>query len=188
MSNLESGLRKDERYALRHAHWVELLTEIQSQEEALRLGGGAARQEKHRRRGKMTARDRIAALADPETELLELGLWVAHGFYEEFGGAPAAGTVTGIISIHGRQVVVVANDATVKAGAWFPLTCKKILRAQEIALENRLPIVYLVDSAGVFLPPAGGDLSRQGALRPRLLQQCPTLGGGNLPVRGDRLR
>jgi acetyl-CoA carboxylase carboxyltransferase component len=152
MSDLESRLRKDERYALRHAHWTELLGEIRQQEEELRLGGGAARQDKHRRRGKMTARERIAALCDPDSELLELGLWAAYGFYEEFGGAPAAGVVTGIGEIHGRQVVVVANDATVKAGAWFPLTCKKILRAQEIALENRLPIVYLVDSAGVFLP------------------------------------
>jgi len=126
------------------------MAEIRAQEDELRQGGGAARLEKHRRRGKMTARERIVALCDPGTELLELGLWVAHGFYEEYGGAPAAGVVTGIGSIHGREVVVVSNDAT--AGAWFPLTCKKVLRAQEIALENRLPIVYLVDSAGVFLP------------------------------------
>jgi acetyl-CoA carboxylase carboxyltransferase component len=100
----------------------------------------------------MTARERIAMLCDEGSDFLELGLWVAHGFYEEYGGAPGAGVVIGIGTVHQRDVVVVANDATVKAGAWFPLTCKKVLRAQEIALENRLPIVYLVDSAGVFLP------------------------------------
>jgi acetyl-CoA carboxylase carboxyltransferase component len=109
-------------------------------------------QERHRARGKMTARERVAALCDPGTVFLELGLWAAHGLYADYGGAPAAGVVVGIACIHGRDVVVVANDATVKAGAWFPMTCKKVLRAQEIALENRLPIIYLVDSAGVFLP------------------------------------
>ncbi|HEV7519015.1 MAG TPA: carboxyl transferase domain-containing protein [Thermoanaerobaculia bacterium] len=125
---------------------------LRSEEERLRLGGGAKAQEKQRAQGKMTARERVAALCDPQAPFLELGLWVAEGFYKEYGGAPAAGVVSGIGRIHGREVVVVANDATVKAGAWFPLTCKKVLRAQEIALENRLPIVYLVDSAGVFLP------------------------------------
>ncbi|HXO18673.1 MAG TPA: carboxyl transferase domain-containing protein, partial [Thermoanaerobaculia bacterium] len=114
--------------------------------------GGPKALEKQRAQGKMTARERVAALCDPGAPFLELGLWVAEGFYKEYGGAPSAGVVVGIGSIHGRDVVVVANDATVKAGAWFPLTCKKVLRAQEIALENRLPIVYLVDSAGVFLP------------------------------------
>jgi len=152
MSVLETRLVKNERYALTHAHWTEFMAEIRRQEEELRLGGGSARQQKHRARGKMTARERVAALCDDGAPFLELGIWVAHGFYEEFGGAPAAGVVMGIGRVQGREVVVVANDATVKAGAWFPLTCKKILRAQEIAFENRLPIVYLVDSAGVFLP------------------------------------
>src|SRR5207237_4820083 len=82
----------------------------------------------------------------------ELGLWAGHGMYQEWGGAPSAGVVTGIGSVTGRRVMVVANDATVKAGAFFPMTCKKVLRAQRIALDNRLPLVYLVDSAGVFLP------------------------------------
>jgi 3-methylcrotonyl-CoA carboxylase beta subunit len=118
----------------------------------LRLGGGAKAQQKQRDQGKLTARERVAALCDPDVAFLELGLWAADGFYKEYGGAPAAGVVVGIGSIEGRTAVVVANDATVKAGAWFPLTCKKVLRAQEFALENRLPIVYLVDSAGVFLP------------------------------------
>jgi acetyl-CoA carboxylase carboxyltransferase component len=100
----------------------------------------------------MSARERIAELCDPGAPFLELGIWAAYGLYQEYGGAPAAGVITGIGLIHERNVVVVANDATVKAGAWFPMTCKKVLRAQEIALENRLPVVYLVDSAGVFLP------------------------------------
>jgi acetyl-CoA carboxylase carboxyltransferase component len=108
--------------------------------------------EKQRKSGKMTARERIERLVDPGSAFLEIGLFAAWEMYEEYGGAPAAGTVFGIGRIHGRESVIVANDATVKAGAWFPMTCKKNLRAQEIAIENRLPIIYLVDSAGVFLP------------------------------------
>ena len=120
--------------------------------DAVKLGGGKDSIEKHRKRGKLTARERIQKLIDPETRFLEIGLFAAYGMYEEYGGAPSSGTVIGLGKIHGRDAVVVANDATVKAGAWFPITCKKNLRAQEIAMENRLPIVYLVDSAGVFLP------------------------------------
>jgi acetyl-CoA carboxylase carboxyltransferase component len=149
---LESKLKKNEAYERRAAHWRGEVERLRSEEEGLRLGGGAKAQDKQRAQGKMTARERVAALCDPGAPFLELGLWVAEGFYKEYGGAPAAGVVVGIGRIHGRDVVVVSNDATVKAGAWFPLTCKKVLRAQEIALENRLPIVYLVDSAGVFLP------------------------------------
>ncbi|MDH3403257.1 MAG: acyl-CoA carboxylase subunit beta [Acidobacteriota bacterium] len=152
MATIGSRLKRDGKFAQRAAHWRERLDEVERQEAELRLGGGEKRLAEHRAKGKMTARERVAALCDEGSELLELGLWVAHGFYEEHGGAPAAGVVTGLGTIHGRDVVVVANDATVKAGAWFPLTCKKVLRAQEIALENRLPVVYLVDSAGVFLP------------------------------------
>jgi acetyl-CoA carboxylase carboxyltransferase component len=149
---LESRLKRDESFARREEHWRGAVDRLREEEERLRLGGGAAAQERQRVQGKMTARERVAALCDPGAPFLELGLWAAHGFYAEYGGAPAAGVVVGIGRIHGRDVVVVANDATVKAGAWFPLTCKKVLRAQEIALENRLPLVYLVDSAGVFLP------------------------------------
>jgi len=152
MAALESSLQKDSRFAERAEHWRAVLSEIREQEEVLRQGGGAPAQERLRTRGKMTARERVAALCDEGTAFLELGLWTAHGFYEEHGGAPAAGVVMGIGSVHGRDVVVVADDATVKAGAKFPLGIKKVLRAQEIALENRLPAVYLVDSAGVFLP------------------------------------
>lgn len=153
MTVLESQLRNDdERFVQRREHWAARLAEIGEQEEALRRGGGEKATKRHRSRGKMTARERVAALIDPDSDFLELGLWAAHGLYEEWGGAPAAGVVMGIGRIHGRETVIVADDATVKAGAKFPLGIKKVLRAQEIALDNRLPAVYLVDSAGVFLP------------------------------------
>ncbi|HSS48565.1 MAG TPA: carboxyl transferase domain-containing protein [Thermoanaerobaculia bacterium] len=149
---LESKLKRNEAFERRADHWRREVERLREQESQIRLGGGLKAQDKQRAQGKMTARERVETLCDPGAPFLELGLWVADGFYREYGGAPAAGVVIGIGAIHGRDVVVVANDATVKAGAWFPLTCKKVLRAQEIALENRLPIVYLVDSAGVFLP------------------------------------
>lgn len=152
MSVIQSELNKDERYTKRDAHWRRRLQDLRAQEAVIREGGGAERHAKQAAKGKLSARERIAALSDRGTTFLELGLWVAHGFYEEHGGAPAAGVVIGIGTVSGRDAVIVANDATVKAGAWFPLTCKKVLRAQEISLENRLPIIYLVDSAGVFLP------------------------------------
>ena len=120
--------------------------------EKIKRGGGEKRLQKQRDRGKMTVRERIDYLLDEGTELLELGAFAGFGMYEEYGGCPAGGVVTGIGYVSGRQCIIVANDATVKAGAWFPITGKKNLRAQEIAMENRLPILYLVDSAGVFLP------------------------------------
>jgi acetyl-CoA carboxylase carboxyltransferase component len=129
-----------------------LLLGLRERGEAVRAGGGEKAVRKHHERGKLTARERIEQLVDPNSRFLEVGLFTAYEMYEEHGGAPASGTVFGVGCVHGREVVVVANDATVKAGAWFPLTCKKNLRAQEISLENRLPIIYLVDSAGVFLP------------------------------------
>ena len=132
--------------------------ELLDLEDRLRQGGGAKKIEKQHRDGKLTARERIARLIDPGAFLLETGLLVAHDAYD--GQAPAAGVVTGLSRIEGRPAVIVANDATVKAGAWWPETITKILRAQEIAMRNRLPIVYLVDSAGSRLaawtgpPPA----------------------------------
>ena len=129
-----------------------LLKLLRARTDIIAVGGGKDAIAKHHKRGKMTARERIAKLIDPNGYFLEIGLFAAFEMYDEFGGAPSSGTVFGIGRIHGREVVVVANDATVKAGAWFPITCKKNLRAQEISIENRLPIVYLVDSAGVFLP------------------------------------
>ena len=129
-----------------------LLRRLEEITSEVKLGGGKESTERHRRRGKMTARERIAVLSDPDSRFLEIGTLAAFEMYEEYGGAPSSGTLFGIGTVKGRDVVIVANDATVKAGAWFPLTCKKNLRAQEISIENRLPIVYLVDSAGVFLP------------------------------------
>ena len=116
------------------------------------LGGGAKAIDRQHEKGRKTARERIDLLLDPGAERLEIGLWAGHGVYDEYGGAPAAGVVVVLGKVEGRRVVVVANDATVKAGACFPLTIKKILRAQTIAFENRLPVAYLVDSSGVFLP------------------------------------
>ncbi len=116
------------------------------------LGGGEKHIAKHKAKGKMTARERIDALLDPKSPRIEIGAFAADGMYAEYGGAPSAGVVVVIGYVSKRQCMVVANDATVKAGAWFPMTGKKNLRAQEIAIENRLPIIYLVDSAGVFLP------------------------------------
>lgn len=129
-----------------------LIAELSSQEATIRQGGGPKAVEAQRAKGRLTARERIALLLDPGTELFELSLWAAFGMYEEYGGAPSAGVVAGIGRVHGRLCMIVANDATVKAGAFFPITCKKVLRAQHIALENRIPTLYLVDSSGVFLP------------------------------------
>ncbi len=129
-----------------------LLRKLKAKADIIKLGGGKELIEKHHKRNKLTARERIERLIDPGSYFLEIGLFAAYEMYTEYGGAPASGTIFGIGKIHGRDVVIVANDATVKAGAWFPITCKKNLRAQEISIENRLPIIYLVDSAGVFLP------------------------------------
>ena len=132
----------------------QLTDEVRALEDRLREGGGAERAAKQHRQGKLTARERVAALCDPGAPFLEVGLLVAHDRYE--GQAPAAGVITGLGMVSEREVVVVANDATVKAGSWWPETITKILRAQEIAMRCRLPIVYLVDSAGVNLPFQGG--------------------------------
>ena len=129
-----------------------LLAELGSKGARVRQGGGVEAIARHRSRRKLTARERIERLIDPGSPVVEIGLFAAYGMYEEYGGAPSAGAVVVVGRIEGRETVIVANDATVKAGAWFPMTCKKNLRAQEIAMENRLPLVYLVDSAGVFLP------------------------------------
>ncbi|MEM9848637.1 MAG: carboxyl transferase domain-containing protein [Bacteroidota bacterium] len=120
--------------------------------EKIKLGGGAKKIEKQHQKGKLSVRERIEQLIDSGTHFLEIGAFVGYEMYGEYGGCPAGGVVTGIGYVEGRQCMIVANDATVKAGAWFPITGKKNLRAQEIAMENRLPIIYLVDSAGVFLP------------------------------------
>lgn len=118
----------------------------------IKLGGGKKQLQKLRDQGKMTARERIQALVDPKSEYIEIGAFAAHDMYKDYNGAPAAGVVVVLGYVHNRLCVIVANDASVKAGAWFPMAGKKNLRAQEIAMENHLPIIYLVDSAGVFLP------------------------------------
>ncbi len=130
----------------------EVTNDILAQESALRTGGGAAGQVRQKRLGRLTVRERLTELLDVDAPFLELGLWAAWKLYPEWGDVPAAGVVTGIGQVAGRDVCVVANDATVKAGAFFPQTVKKVLRAQRIAMSFRLPLVYLVDSAGVFLP------------------------------------
>ena len=129
-----------------------LLSELKKRQAEVELGGGAAKLQKQRDQGKLTARERIAYLVDAKQPCLEIASFAGDGMYEEYGGCPAGGVVIVLAYIKGRQCIVVANDATVKAGAWFPITGKKNLRAQQIAIENRLPIIYLVDSAGVFLP------------------------------------
>src|SRR5260370_1581504 len=131
---------------------VDLLTTIKNEEEQIRQGGGAKAIESQHKKGRLTARERIAKLIDPGSQFFELGIYAAYEMYEEWGGAPGAGTVTGLATVCGRTFMVIANDATVKAGAFFPMTAKKVSRAQNIAIENRIPTIYLVDSAGVFLP------------------------------------
>src|SRR5262245_4897633 len=126
--------------------------ELSREEETLRQGGGAEGQERQRRHGRLPVRERLALLLDESRPFLELGLWAAYRMYPEWGDVPAAGIVTGIGWISGRPCLVAASDATVKAGAMFPQSVKKLLRAQRIAFQFRLPLVYLVDSAGVFLP------------------------------------
>ncbi|MEM1114983.1 MAG: acyl-CoA carboxylase subunit beta [Bacteroidota bacterium] len=141
-----------EAFDARVAHHRRLLDALEQQAAEIRRGGGEKAVARMHARGKLTARERIDALLDDGADFREIGLFVGRGMYEDEGGCPAGGTVMGLGRVSGRLCMIVANDATVKAGAWFPITAKKNLRAQEIALENRIPILYLVDSAGVFLP------------------------------------
>jgi 3-methylcrotonyl-CoA carboxylase beta subunit len=131
---------------------IQLLTEIKNEEEQIRQGGGAKSVESQHKKNRLTVRERVAKLIDPKTDFFELSIYAAHQMYRDWGGAPAAGVVTGIGTVMGRRVMIIANDATVKAGAFFPMTAKKVIRAQNISIENHIPTIYLVDSAGVFLP------------------------------------
>src|SRR5947199_482622 len=176
---------------------------LRREEEVLRQGGGPKAAARQHEKGRLTARERIARLIDRDSSFFELGLWAAWDMYRDWGGAPAAGVVTGIGTVEERRVMVIANDATVKAGAFFPMTCKKVLRAQRIALENRLPLVYLVDSAGVFLPlqdevfPDEDDFGRifrnnavisaEGVPQLAAIMGNCVAGGGYLPVMCDKL-
>src|ERR1700676_185108 len=130
---------------------ADLVAQVRNEEEKIREGGGAKAIESQHAKSRLTARERIDLLADPGS-FFELGLYAAHKMYEEWGGAPAAGVVTGLARIESRMVMLIVNDATVKAGAFFPMTAKKVIRAQNVAIENRIPTISLVDSAGVFLP------------------------------------
>jgi 3-methylcrotonyl-CoA carboxylase beta subunit len=131
---------------------VDLLTKIKNEEEQIFQGGGNKAIDAQHKKGRLTARDRITKLIDPGSQLFELGTYAAFEMYEEWGGAPCAGVLSGLGKVCGRTFMVIANDATVKAGAFFPMTAKKVIRAQNIAIENRIPTIYLVDSAGIFLP------------------------------------
>ncbi|MBL8746799.1 MAG: acyl-CoA carboxylase subunit beta [Phycisphaerae bacterium] len=177
--------------------------EFQITEKQLRLGGGLKAIERQHEKGRLTARERIARLVDDESAFVELGLWSAYKMYAEHGGAPAAGVVTGVGPVAGKLCMIIANDATVKAGAFFPMTCKKIIRAQTIAIMARLPLLYLVDSAGVFLPlqedvfPDTDDFGRifrnnavisaQGITQIAAIMGYCVAGGGYLPVLCDTL-
>jgi 3-methylcrotonyl-CoA carboxylase beta subunit len=182
---------------------IDRLTEIKNEEERIRQGGGAKAIESQHKKGRLTARERIARLIDPKTEFFELGLYAAYEMYEEWGGAPAAGTITGLGRVSGRQMMIIANDATVKAGAFFPMTAKKVIRAQNIAIENCIPTIYLVDSAGVFLPlqedvfPDTDDFGRvfrnnavmsaQGIPQITAIMGMCVAGGAYLPVMCDHI-
>jgi acetyl-CoA carboxylase carboxyltransferase component len=131
---------------------VELFGKIKNEEEIICGGGGAKAVEAQHKKGRLTARERIKKLVDPGSHFFELGIFAAYEMYEEWGGAPSAGTITGLAKVCGRTFMLIVNDATVKAGAFFPMTAKKVIRAQNIAIENHIPTIYLVDSAGVFLP------------------------------------
>ncbi len=141
-----------ERFRANAAAMRALLAALDAEQVTIRQGGGPKAIEAQHAKKRLTVRERLELLLDPGTEFYELGLYAAHGMYAEYGGAPAAGTVTGVGRVVGRLAMIVANDATVKAGAFFPMTAKKVLRAQHIAMENHIPTLYLVDSSGVFLP------------------------------------
>jgi acetyl-CoA carboxylase carboxyltransferase component len=181
----------------------DLIAQLAEQEADIRLGGGQAAIGRQHKKKRLTARQRIEKLIDPDSAFLELGLWAAWQMYADWGGAPAAGVVAGIGTIAGRRHMIIANDATVKAGAFFPATAKKVLRAQRIAMQNRLPLVYLVDSSGIFLPlqedvfPDEDDFGRifrnNAVISAMGLGQISAImgncvaGGGYLPVLCDKL-
>ncbi len=179
----------------------QLVFQLKKRLEKVKLGGGEKKIASHHKKGKLTARERIDYLIDEGAEVLEVGAFAGDGMYEEVGGCPSGGVVIAISYVQGRQCVIVANDATVKAGAWFPITAKKNLRAQEIAMENRLPIIYLVDSAGVFLPMQNeifpdkehfgrqfrnnAQMSSMGIIQIAAIMGSCVAGGAYLPIMSD---
>jgi 3-methylcrotonyl-CoA carboxylase beta subunit len=181
---------------------ADMVSQVRNEEEQIREGGGPKAIENQHSKGRLTARERISLLVDPGT-FFEVGSFTAYGMYEEWGGAPAAGVITGLGRIHTRLVMIIANDATVKAGAFFPMTSKKVIRAQNIAIDNRVPTMYLVDSAGVFLPlqedvfPDTDDFGRvfrnnavmsaMGIPQIAAIMGMCVAGGGYLPVMCDHV-
>jgi 3-methylcrotonyl-CoA carboxylase beta subunit len=192
-TDLEFNKREDQ--------FKQLVSKLRTKEKKAKLGGGEKKIDEQHQKGKLTARERISYLTDKGSYFLELGLFAGEGMYTEAGGCPSGGVVTGIGYIKGRQCVIVANDATVKAGAWFPITAKKNLRAQEVAMENRLPVVYLVDSAGVFLPMQdeifpdkehfgrqfrnNAKMSAMGIIQVAAIMGSCVAGGAYLPIMSD---
>ena len=195
MSDMDLAFNKNEDYNKLARDQVRQLWE------QIKLGGGEKALEKLHSQGKLSARERIDYLLDKDKPRVEIGAFAAEGMYREYGGCPSAGVVVEIGYVRGHQVIVVANDATVKAGAWFPMTCKKNLRAQEIAMENRLPIIYLVDSAGVFLPLQdevfpdkehfgrifrnNAQMSSEGIVQIAAVMGSCVAGGAYLPIMSD---
>src|ERR1700736_575827 len=181
---------------------ADVMSQVRNEGEKICEGGGAKGIESQHNKGRKTARERIDLLVDPES-FFELGLFAPYGMYEEWGGAPAAGVITGLARIETRLVMIIANDATVKAGAFFPMTSKKVIRAQNIAVENKIPTIYLVDSAGVFLPlqedvfPDTDDFGRvfrnnavmsaMGIPQIAAIMGMCVAGGGYLPVMCDHV-
>src|SRR5271166_649206 len=172
---------------------AEMVTNIRNEEEIIRQGGGEKGVAAQQKKGRLTARERIALLIDSGTEFFELGSYAAWGMYEEWGGAPSAGVVTGLGRVQGRLCMLIVNDATVKAGAFFPMTAKKVIRAQNIAIDNRIPTIYLVDSAGVFLPlqedvfPDNAVMSAMGIPQIAAIMGMCVAGGAYLPLMCDHI-
>jgi 3-methylcrotonyl-CoA carboxylase beta subunit len=203
-SVLKSNVKPDsQEFQKNSRRMIEHLAAIKNEEETIRQGGGIKAIDSQHKKNRLTARERIADLIDPGTHFFELGIYAAYDMYQEWGGAPAAGTVTGLAYVCGRLFMIIANDATVKAGAFFPLTAKKVIRAQNIALDNRIPTIYLVDSAGVFLPlqedvfPDTDDFGRvfrnnavmsaQGIPQITAIMGMCVAGGAYLPVMCDHI-
>jgi 3-methylcrotonyl-CoA carboxylase beta subunit len=204
VSILKSSINPKSPQFEKNAHrMVELLTALKNEEEKIREGGGTKAIDSQHKKNRLTARERIAGLIDPGTHFFELGIYTAWEMYEEWGGAPAAGTITGLGRISGRMFMIIANDATVKAGAFFPMTAKKVIRAQNIAIDNHIPTIYLVDSSGVFLPlqedvfPDTDDFGRvfrnnavmsaQGIPQITAIMGMCVAGGAYLPVMCDHI-
>ncbi|HJX48786.1 MAG TPA: carboxyl transferase domain-containing protein, partial [Gaiellaceae bacterium] len=199
MAVLTSQIERSEEFAGRHERMTALVAELRERTAAIARGGDEKSVERHRSRGKLTARERIDRLVDPDTAFLELNALAAYDLYD--GQAPSAGIVTGIGVVEGRECVIVANDATVKGGSYFPLTVKKHLRAQEVAAQNALPCLYLVDSGGAFLPLQAevfpdrehfgriffnqAQMSAQGIAQIAVVMGSCTAGGAYVPAMSD---